>query len=56
MSEEKVVAAQIVEGTCDGALFEHFLYKMLTKLRRDAKTKDKMIVVYLDNARVHGHP
>ena len=56
MSTDKIVAAQIVEGTGDGALFEHFLFKLLTRLRRDQQTKSKVIVVYLDNARVHNHP
>jgi hypothetical protein len=43
----------MIEGACDGTLFENFLYRILNKLRQRADTKNKTLVVLLDNARIH---
>jgi transposase len=37
-------------------LFENFLHKMLTKLRSDVKTRDRQIVILMDNASIHKSP
>jgi transposase len=34
-------------------MFENFLYRTLTKLRRDKGTRHKRIVIFLDNATTH---
>ena len=47
---------QFVEGAMDHNMFENFLYQVLMKLRTDPETKNKRIVVYLDNAKIHKSP
>jgi transposase len=37
-------------------MFENFLYRVLMQLRKDRKTRNRRIVVYLDNARTHKSP
>jgi transposase len=36
-------------------VFDNFLHRLLTKLRTDKNTKDKHIVVLMDNATIHKH-
>lgn len=36
-------------------MFDNFLHRLLTKLRADKETKQKHIVVLMDNATIHKH-
>ena len=53
ISFDKVEATQIVEGGSDSQAFENFLYKLMNSIRLDPKTKDKEVVIFMDNARTH---
>jgi transposase len=53
MTYDKVVSAQLVEGTFDQVLFENFLYRTLNSMRLDKNSKDKHIVILMDNAAIH---
>ncbi len=46
---------QVLEGGTDAVLFENFLYRTLNKLRQNAQTVNKSIVVLMDNATIHKH-
>ena len=51
-----MLANQLIEGNVSGALFENFLRKVLRHLRESIETRDKDIVVFMDNAKIHKHP
>ena len=53
MTMDRVVAMQIVEGGSDAVIFENFLYRTVHALRSAHSTKNKRILVLLDNARTH---
>ena len=53
ISFDKVEATQIVEGGSDSQTFENFLYRLMNSIRLDPKTKDKEVVIFMDNARTH---
>ena len=55
MTENCVIAAQVTEGGTDAVVFENFMYRVLHKLRVDRETKNKQIVVLMDNATIHKH-
>ena len=55
MSQEKVVAIQLVEGGVCKELFENFLYHTLTKLRGLKLNQSRQILVQMDNAVIHRH-
>ena len=55
ISQDHVVANQIVEGSVDSMLFENFIYKTLLHLRKNKATAAKQIVLFLDNAVIHKH-
>jgi len=53
MTFDKVVSMQLVEGGIDSVIFENFLYYTLKKIRNDPLTRDKQVVILLDNATIH---
>ena len=53
MTTRNVVSMQVVEGGTDAVLFENFLFTTLDSLRRSPSTKDKHIVILMDNATIH---
>ena len=53
MSQHKVVSSQIIEGGVDSVLFENFIYNTLRHLRTSRATKDKDIILLMDNAVIH---
>lgn len=55
ISQTKVVASQILEGGVSSVVFENFVYHTLRHLRTDRDTKDKDIVLLMDNAVIHKH-
>ena len=55
MSQEKVVASQVIEGGVDANVFENFLYELLKSLRNNEETKSRDILIFMDNATIHHH-
>lgn len=53
ITQDRVAALQIVEGTTDALLFEAFMGKLLMSLREDPTTGNRPIVVQLDNVGFH---
>jgi hypothetical protein len=53
VSEDKVIANQIIEGGIDGALFDNFLFNTLASIRNDKELCERKVVLILDNARIH---
>lgn len=50
-----MIAAQVTEGGTDAVVFENFIFRVLHKLRVDRDTKNKQIVLLMDNATIHKH-
>lgn len=55
MTQDQIVANQLIEGNTDSSLFENFIYQTLLSLRNDPQTKEKEILLFMDNARIHHH-
>ena len=55
MSQDSIVANQIVKGGVDSIVFENFIYKMLESVVKDPKNKNRDIVIFMDNAVIHRH-
>jgi transposase len=55
ITQDKLACSQIIEGAYDATLFEDVLFQMLSKFRSDEHTKDKAIVLFMDNATFHHH-
>ena len=55
ISQDRVIASQLIQGGVDSTVFESFLQAMLLSLRTDKSYDDKNIVLYLDNAAIHSH-
>ena len=55
ISQDKVIASQLIQGGVDSTVFESFIQTMLISLRSDKYYDDKNIVLYLDNAAIHSH-
>ena len=55
MVQDKVISMQVLEGGTDAVLFENFIYRTLNKLRQNAQTGSKHIVIIMDNASIHKH-
>jgi hypothetical protein len=56
MIEDKVFSLQLIEGSSDQVIFEHFLYRTLAALRRDSSMSSKDVCILLDNSSTHKHP
>ena len=55
ITQDRVLANQVVEGSVDSVLFENFIYQTLLHLRTDHITATKEILLFLDNAVIHKH-
>ena len=53
---DRVIANQFIEGNVDSVLFENFVYQALLSVRTDSQLKEKDVVVFMDNAKIHLHP
>jgi len=53
VSDDRVIANQIIEGAVDGALFENFIYHTLASIRNDKELCERKVLILLDNARIH---
>jgi transposase len=56
VTQERVLANQVIEGNVSGVLFENFIYQVLAHLRGSPDTCEREIVIFMDNARIHKHP
>lgn len=50
-----MIGMQIIEGTTDSVLYENFIYQILHSVISDGKSKNKHIVILMDNAVIHKH-
>ena len=55
MSQNAIIATQIVKGGVDSIVFENFIYHMLKSVVTDPKNADKDILIFMDNAVMHRH-
>ena len=55
ISQESVVATQIVKGGVDSIVFENFIYKMLESVVSDPRNQNRDILIFMDNAVMHKH-
>jgi DDE superfamily endonuclease len=56
ISQEGVLANQLVEGGTDSSVFEHFMYRLLVYLRTERRFRHRRVVLLMDNATIHRHP
>lgn len=49
------MSSQVIEGGVDSVLFENFIYHTLRSVRTDPETKDREVVLLMDNAVIHKH-
>ena len=55
ISQERVIANQLVQGGVDSTVFENFIFELLTHIRSDTAHRGKRVVLLMDNARIHCH-
>ena len=55
ISQEEVIANQLIEGGVDASVFENFLYVMLKHVRESPKYQGRRVVLLMDNASIHRH-
>ena len=56
ISQERFEAAQLVEGGVDSSVFENFLFELLRSIRQDPERRGRPLVLFMDNASIHGSP
>ena len=56
MTIQNVISMQVVEGGTDAVIFENFLFRTLESIRRSPTTRNKPIVILMDNAVIHKTP
>lgn len=55
ITRDKLLCTEIIEGAYDATLFEEVMHKMLSHIRSDPLTRDKTVIVFMDNAIFHHH-
>jgi transposase len=55
ISQNKVIASQIIEGGVDSVVFENFVYHALRSIRTDSQLANKDVILLMDNAVIHKH-
>ena len=55
MSQDKILASQIIEGGVDSVLFENFIFHTLRSVRTDKNLQLKPVLLFMDNAVIHKH-
>jgi len=53
ISQQDVMAIQLIEGGVDASVFENFLYELLLKIRADRTNDKRPVVLFIDNATIH---
>ena len=56
ISQQEVMAVQLVEGGVDASVFENFIYELLMKVRGDRSNDRRPVVLFMDNATIHRQP
>ena len=56
MTIQNVISMQVVEGGTDAVIFENFLFRTLESIRKSQTTRNKPIVILMDNAVIHKTP
>jgi hypothetical protein len=55
ITQNKLLATEIIEGAYDSTLFEDVLFKMLSHIRTDPQTSHQSVLLFMDNASFHQH-
>jgi transposase len=53
ISQQEVMAIQLIEGGVDASVFENFIYELLLKIRGDRGNDKLPVVLFMDNATIH---
>ena len=55
ISQERLLANQLIEGGVDATIFENFLYRLLVHVRESPEFAGRQVVLLMDNASIHHH-
>lgn len=55
ITQTEVLSCQMLEGGVDSTVFENFVYRTLYSIRTNPETRDKHVMVFMDNAVIHKH-
>ena len=53
ITQDRVVATQLIEGGVDATVFEQFIHNMLMGIRSNPEYSQRTIVLIMDNASIH---
>ena len=53
ITQDRVIANQLIEGGVDSSVFENFIYETLLSIRNDKELGSKDIILLMDNVRFH---
>jgi hypothetical protein len=53
ITQQEVMAIQLIEGGVDTSVFENFIYELLLKIRADRNYAKRPVVLFMDNATIH---
>ena len=53
ITQQEVMAIQLIEGGVDASVFENFIYELLLKIRNDRSNDKRPVVLFMDNATIH---
>lgn len=53
ISQQEVMAIQLVDGGVDASVFDNFIYELLTKVRADRRNDRRPVILFMDNATIH---
>ena len=56
ISQEKLLANQLIEGGVDASVFDNFLYRLLKHVRETELDAQRKVILLMDNATIHRHP
>lgn len=56
ISFDRVIANQVIEGNVNSALYENFLFRLVEGVRGDPAMKEKEVLIFMDNAKIHKTP
>jgi hypothetical protein len=53
ITQQDVMAIQLIEGGVDASVFENFIYELVLKVRADRGNDKRPVVLFMDNATIH---
>ena len=53
ISQQEVMAIQLIEGGVDASVFENFIYELVLKVRADRGNDKRPELLFTDNATIH---